>query len=391
MFARKPAAASPAPATATPDWVALASNPYVGAAAAAVLVLAAGAALVAIAGDPHAGAPSVRVALAAPSKTDLNALHQGQAMSLTNLQNGQEVAAPGSTPDQALITLPQGATVSSGSSALGALPADGTTTPPKPQSPPLPVAPIAGLSAPGPGGLLPIIAKDGRTPFQAYARPFHDNGKPKVAMVVGGLGLNAASTKAAIERLPPEITLSFVPYADNLQGWIDLARANGHEVLLEIPMEPNDYPTNDPGPYTLMAAAQPPDTVKRLDWLLSRASGYFGVSNYLGGRFLASDNAMGVFTGQLKARGLAFVDDGSAGHRGGGPPRASADAVVDEQLSADAINQSLLGLEAKALQHGAALGTGFAYPVTVEQVIHWAGGLAGRGYQLAPASAITRR
>ncbi len=100
---------------------------------------------------------------------------------------------------------------------------------------------------------------------------------------------------------------------------------------------------------------------------------------------------MGVFSGQMKARGLAFVDDGSAGHRGGGPPRASADAVVDEQLSADAINQALLGLEAKALQHGAALGTGFAYPVTVEQVIHWAGGLPGRGYQLAPASAITRR
>ncbi len=391
MFARKPAAASPVPASATPDWVALASNPYVGAAAAAVLVLVAGAALIAVAGDPHAGAPSVRVALASPSKTDLNALHQGSAMSLTNLQNGQEVAAPGSTPDQALITLPQGATVSSGSSALDAAPAADGSAPPRPQSPPLPIAPIAGLTAPGPGGLLPIIAKDGRTPAQVYARPFHDNGKPKVAMVVGGLGLNAASTKAAIERLPPEITLSFVPYADNLQGWIDLARANGHEVLLEIPMEPNDYPTNDPGPYTLMAAAQPPDTVKRLDWLLSRASGYFGVANYLGGRFLASDSAMGVFSGQMKARGLAFVDDGSAGHRGGGPPRASADAVVDEQLSADAINQALLGLEAKALQHGAALGTGFAYPVTVEQVIHWAGGLPGRGYQLAPASAITRR
>ena len=391
MFARKPATASPTPAPATPDWVALATNPYVGAGAAAALVLVAGAALIAITGDPHAGAPSVRVALVAPSKTDLNALHQGApAVSLDALKNGQEITAPGATPDQALITLPQGASMSASSSALGVAPADGSA-PPRPQSPPLPVAPIAGLTAPGPGGLLPIIGKDGRTPAQAYARPFHDNGKPKIAMVVGGLGLNAASTKAAIERLPPDVTLSFVPYADNLQGWIDLARANGHEVLLEVPMEPNDYPSNDPGPYTLMAAGQPPETIKRLDWLLSRASGYFGVSNYLGGKFLASDAAVGVFSGQLKARGLAFVDDGSAGHRAGGPPRASADAVVDEQLSADAISQSLLGLEAKALQHGSAMGSGFAYPVTVEQVIHWAAGLPGRGYQLAPTSAITRR
>ena len=83
--------------------------------------------------------------------------------------------------------------------------------------------------------MVPVIGKDGGTPAQAYARPFHDDGKPRVALVIGGLGLNSAATKSAIERLPPEVTLSFVPYADNLQGWIDLARANGHEVLLHRP------------------------------------------------------------------------------------------------------------------------------------------------------------
>ena len=253
------------------------------------------------------------------------------------------------------------------------------------------MAPITGLSAPGPTGPLPIVAKDGRTPAQAYARPFHDTGKPRVALVIGGLGLNSAATKSAIERLPPEVTLSFVPYADNLQGWIDLARANGHEVLLEVPMEPTDYPNNDPGPQTLMTGAAPAETVKRLDWLLSRATGYFGVANYLGGKFVASTPAMSVFTGQLKARGLAFVDDGSASGRGAGVPRASASAVVDEQLSADSIDHALLGLEASALQHGSAVGSGFAYPVTVEQVTRWAQGLAARGLQLAPASAVMRR
>jgi uncharacterized protein len=65
--------------------------------------------------------------------------------------------------------------------------------------------------------------------------------------------------------------------------------------------------------------------------------------------------------------------------------------VVDEQLSADSIDHALLGLEASALQHGSALGSGFAYPVTVEQVTRWAQGLAGRGYQLAPASAVLKR
>jgi polysaccharide deacetylase 2 family uncharacterized protein YibQ len=258
--------------------------------------------------------------------------------------------------------------------------------------PPLATAPIAGLTAPGPGGLLPIVGADGRTPFQAYARPFQDNGKPKVAVVVSGLGLNAAATRAAIDRLPPEITLSFVPYADGLQGWIDLARANGHEVMLEVPMEPLDYPNNDPGPYTLMSTGQPAETVKKLEWLLSRATGYFAVTNYLGSRFMTSNGGMSAFLGALKSRGVGFIDDGGAkGAQNPGVQRASADAMIDDQLSADAIERKLLSLEAAALQKGSALGGGFAYPVTVDSLVRWSQGLAGRGYQLAPASAVARR
>jgi polysaccharide deacetylase 2 family uncharacterized protein YibQ len=342
------------------------------------------------------------VAVSGMLRTKLGPDGQPATPTLGTLQPGQDVAMPGapdplsaqiagaaatggpSVSGQAIITLPQGGTLGGGSRPAAAAP--------RPTVAPLAPAPIAGLSAPGPGGPLPVIAKDGRTPFQGYARPFHDNGKPKVALVVGGLGLNAAATRAAIERLPAEVTLSFVPYADGLQAWIDLARADGHEVLLEIPMEPIDYPNNDPGPSTLMANAPKEETIKRLDWLLSRATGYFGVTNYLGGKFVTVDAAMNIFTGALRARGLGFLDDGSAAHRGmTGLPRASADAVVDEQLAADSIDRQLLALETNALQHGQALGAGFAYPVTINEVTHWAQGLAGRGYQLAPASAIARK
>jgi polysaccharide deacetylase 2 family uncharacterized protein YibQ len=395
MFARKPATPTTTPVQTGPDWLATLSNPYVGAGGAGVLVLLAAAVLIIVAGDPHAGAPSVRIALEGPSAGARHLLRPslapgvGGGVSLDNLAPGQQVVVP-EAPIQgdAVITLPQGGAVGAGapeSSALNEASAFHS------QNPPLTPAPAPGLTAPGPGGALPIISKDGRTSFQVYARPFKDNGKPKVALVIGGLGLNAASTKAAIEHLPPEITLSFVPYAEGLQGWIDMARANGHEVMLELPMEPLDYPSNDPGPYTLMTSANAGETLKRLDWLLSRASGYFAVTNYLGGRFVSSTAAMAMLSAALKARGLGFIDDGSAQGKGAGIPRASAGAVIDEQLSADDIDRQLLGLEAKALAHGSALGSGFSYPVTVDQVSHWAQGVASRGYQLAPASAITRR
>jgi polysaccharide deacetylase 2 family uncharacterized protein YibQ len=404
MFAKRPV---PAPAAAAPQgglsrvWTAPLTNPYLGAGGAAALFLLSVAVLVLVAGDPHAGAPRLRIpvktahadgppgALRGPAGQPGTAVMGPDGLTLDSLPPGQDVlvagmpdAAAGPIEGQAVITLPQGATMSG----------PGGRAVVRPAAQPLPAAPIAGLSAPGPGGPLPIGGKDGRTPFQAYARPFRDNGKPRIAIVVGGLGLNAAATRAAIERLPAEVTLSFVPYADGLQGWVDLARAEGHEVMLEIPMEPLDYPNNDPGPSTLLASARPEETVKRLEWLLSRATGYFAVTNYLGGRFLAADTGMGAFLGALRSRGVGFIDDGSAARRaGGGAPRASADTVIDEQLSQEAIDRQLLSLEAAALQRGQSLGAGFAYPVTVEAVSRWAAGLAGRGYQLAPASAVARR
>ena len=261
----------------------------------------------------------------------------------------------------------------------------------KPAAGALAVAPIAGLYAPGPGGPLPIIAADGRTPFDGYKRPFVANTRPKIALIIGGLGLNARATRAAIETLPAEITLSFAPYAEGLQGWIDEARAHGHEVLLETPMEPLDYPDNDPGPYTLMTDGSPSEIVKKLEWVLSRATGYFGLTNYLGSRFLGNQAAYQAFAGAAAARGLGFIDDGSAARLGGGLPRASAERVIDDQLSQAAIDQQLLALESGALQRGQALGAGFAYPVTLDKVARWAGSLNDRGFQLAPASALAAR
>ena len=252
-------------------------------------------------------------------------------------------------------------------------------------------APLAGFFAPGPGGPLPIIAQDGRTPAQVYARPFQANGRPKVALVIGGLGLNARATRQAIETLRPEITLSFVVYAEGLQDWIDMARARGHEVLLETPMEPENYPDNDPGPYTLMTEGPPPETVKKLEWILSRATGYFGLTNYLGSRFLASDAAYDAFANALRSRGLAFVDDGAGATKAGGLPRATAERVIDEKLAGPAIDQQLLALEAGAVQRGQALGSGFAYPVTLEKVALWANAVEQKGYQLTPVSALTVR
>jgi len=364
-------------------------NPYVGAGTAAAFFIVCAAALVSLTGDPRAGTPVVRLSLAKiaetsappgwlqalPTETPGDAPFDSATVELSSVAtDSADAGAPGG---QAIITI-------SGDTKVDGAQAAATGSPLIP-------APIAGLFAQGAAGMLPVIGPDGRTPAQAYARAALADGKPKVALIIGGLGLNAKATHEAIEGLPPEVTLSFVPYADGLQGWIDAARAAGHEVLLEAPMEPKEYPQNDPGPYTLMADGQPAETTRRLEWLLSRATGYFGVTNYLGSKFVQSPSAVAILASDLRARGLAFIDDGTAAQIGGGLPRASADRIVDDQLDGAAIDAQLTALETQASRSGKALGAGFAYPVTLQEAARWAGGLQGRGYQLVPASALTAK
>lgn len=259
-----------------------------------------------------------------------------------------------------------------------------------------PRAPVSGVYEPGPGGPLPVIAADGRRPDTVYAKAFDAvEDAPTIAVVVGGLGLSESLTRRAIETLPSEVTLGFAAYTENLQDWIDAARADGHEVLIELPMEPFDYPNNDPGPHTLLADASEAENRRRLQSLLARGAGYAGVANYLGARLGASQEPLAAIFSELEARGLSIFHDGSGRRpvlqgaaRAAGAKLALADRVVDGDPDPSSIDQRLLELEALALQNGTALGSGFAYPATVDTVAAWAESLAARGYQLAPASHV---
>ncbi|MEM6627701.1 MAG: divergent polysaccharide deacetylase family protein [Pseudomonadota bacterium] len=258
---------------------------------------------------------------------------------------------------------------------------------------PLPKAPIVGFYEQRPIGKLPVIAEDGRTPAEVYSRPHIAGGKPQVSLIIGGLGLNRRVTQAAIDELPAGVTLSFVPYAGGLQTWIDRARAAGHEVLLELPMEPYDYPNNDTGPHTLLTSASADENARRLEILLGQATGYFGVTNYQGAKFATETRAAEPVVQALKDRGLVFIHDG-ASPRSVFPAAADkaeigfavADRIVDAKPAADAIDQQLLHLEAIALQDGHAVGAGFAYPVTVDQFRLWTESLEYKGFELVPAS-----
>jgi hypothetical protein len=342
-------------------------------------------------GDADAGGPRIDISLF-NEQNGPPPLLKTRINNALDAETGLEPTLPGVDYDEAL---PEGSGDGGGEASFTVTE---IATNAVPTASPLVKAPVAGFFERTPAGDLPRISADGRTPAEVYARPFAAPaaGAPRVSLIVGGLGLNQKHTLSAINELPPEVTLSFVPYATDLQTWINRARQAGHEVLLELPMEAYDYPNVDTGPHTLLTSAKPEENVRRLNLLLGKASGYYGVTNYQGAKFATDARAAAPILKALKTRGLVFTHDGAAARSA--LPQAAleanlvfsvADRIVDVEPSADAIDRELLQIEALASQNGKAVGVGYAYPVTIEQFRIWTAGLKAKGYQLAPASSAT--
>ncbi len=237
------------------------------------------------------------------------------------------------------------------------------------------------------------------SPLARNSRPFENpEGKPTVSIIVGGLGINRTRTRAAIKDLPPEVTLSFAPTADNLRGWVREARRAGHEVLIELPMEPYDYGRQRPHANVMQVAVSTEKNQERLGRLLAQTPGYFGVMNYQGAKFATSSEAVQPIMSTLSEKGLAFFEDGSlirsefgASARNSGLAFGKATSWLDARPEADEISQQLMLLESTALEQGAALGTAMPFPVTFDILQEWLPTLEAKGIAIAPASYHAKR
>ncbi|WP_307849267.1 divergent polysaccharide deacetylase family protein [Rhodospirillum rubrum] len=268
------------------------------------------------------------------------------------------------------------------------LPAPGTFP-----APSLGDAPSSDLLRSSEHGLLPVIAADGRMPWRTYARPFTgDATRPRVAIIVTGLGMREAATQAAITRLPPDVTLAFDPYAPTLPAWMGKARQSGHETLLELPVEPTRYPSIDPGPLALLSGLSEIENRSRLETVLGRSGGYVGVLATAAGRFTDTPASLRGLLDALKSRGLLYVHRGSPTavnvNGDAAPPVNIVTAQIDDTPNQRAIDARFEYLGQVARAQGYAIGVIGASPVALYRLNRWLGALEGEGLVLAPASAV---
>lgn len=258
---------------------------------------------------------------------------------------------------------------------------------------------VSGMTESGPYGPLPIVHEDGRKAWQVFASPFNGvANSPRIAILVSGYGMDAQASKNFSEKLPGAVSFAMSPYSPSPQESLDAARRAGHEVVLQVPLEPLDYPDSDPGPHTLLASAADDKNADKLAWIMSRAQGYTGVMTDRGSKFTAESTPTRALLQEIGQRGLMVIDD-RASQQGVTSemaqtmeiPRASINRVIDEHLTAEEIDGRLAQLERIAQSYGAALGLARSYALSVDQISAWAETLPAKGIELVPVTAVANR
>lgn len=267
----------------------------------------------------------------------------------------------------------------------------------KGQDPRLATFPNDALLEDSPEGRLPIIGPDGLRPMDQYARPWSGARGIRIALVVGGLGLSQTGTQNALRELSPDVTMAFAATGNSLQRWMQEARRTGHEILLQVPFEPFDYPDNNPGPHTLRVALDAKKNLSELHYSLAQITNYTGIMNFLGGRFLSDADALEPVMRDVGRRGLLFLDDATSAQSLTGTlaetigvPHGFADMVVDDQIDRTAILKKLDELERIARRNGGAIGVASAFDESVAAISQWMDEASTRGIEFVGVSALIK-
>ena len=244
-------------------------------------------------------------------------------------------------------------------------------------------------------GRLPVYGQNGERAFDIYARPWSGARGTRIAIIVGGLGLSQTGSNYAINTLPEDITLGFAGNGNSLQRWMQSARRKGHEIILQVPFEPFDYPNNNPGRGTLVTANDPVSNLNLLHEAMGRITNYTGIGNFMGGRFLSDPESFEPIMRDIASRGILFFDDGTSSRslaetfsKTLGIPFVAADLVLDATPQKAQVLKKLDDLERIARRNGFAVGTASAFTDSVDAIAEWSNEAKARGIEIVGLSVL---
>ncbi len=235
------------------------------------------------------------------------------------------------------------------------------------------------------------------TLFRLHLEPRLERRAGNIAVVLGNFG-RVSRPGGLAERffaIRQRLTLSVLP-DDSAAEIALLARRNGHEVLLHLPMERRDRAA---GPKKDSLAAEDAEAIReRVLRALARVPNAMGVNAHLGPRSGADFPVMRETLKLLKKRGLLFLDSRSAEESldaamasALGVPVAQRDLFIDaEGDSVRAIERKLWQLAEIAWKQGQAIGIGQDREATLLALQSTLPQLESRGFRVVPVSQLAQ-
>lgn len=219
--------------------------------------------------------------------------------------------------------------------------------------------------------------------------------KPKIAIVIDDMGMNIKQSRAAI-RLPEEITLAFLPYAETVKKMAQDATEDGHEIIMHAPMEPMDSKQNL-GPMGLRTSMDYAAFTMEFEKMAESFEGYVGVNNHMGSRLTQSPESMGYLMDQLRQRKLFFLDSRTISSSVAadmadvyGVPYATRDVFLDHEETPEFVADALKKLEQTAKRKGYAIAIGHPKEVTMSALKKWVKTVDDKGFELVPLSDLIK-
>lgn len=217
---------------------------------------------------------------------------------------------------------------------------------------------------------------------------------PFVAIIVDDLGADLVMMQDFLD-LQLNITAAILPNVPHARAVAELAHADGREVILHIPMEPQNYPAIDPGVNALLVGLSNAEVQQRLRSYLQIVPWAVGANNHMGSRFTESREGMREVLQILKNQGLFFVDSRTTADsvamieaKNIGIAHAGRDVFLDNDINEDDIRRQIRKLIKIAKEQGSAIGICHPHLETVAALKKEAPSFAAAGVTLVAASAL---
>jgi len=209
-------------------------------------------------------------------------------------------------------------------------------------------------------------------PHTRPSRPPVKRPRPVVSIIIDDMGYKRDLAEKFCQLEAP-LTFSVFPFSPFKTNIIKSASDHGNEIMLHLPMEPNEYPRVDPGPGALLSSMTPDELIDQLNRNLDDVPLAKGVNNHMGSRLTSSSFRMNQIFSILKKRDLFFIDSRTTAETVAWQsarllqvPFAQRDIFLDHVQERAFVEKQIRALVKTARQHGGAMGIGHPYTITLE-------------------------